>query len=462
MVCLADGFRSTRGKYKIRAIALSPEVRPDRGIDAKLHQGDIRPRKVNDVSTLPFYFEAIVFSPQFSVRISMSIQSSTNRTAVPGHMAGFGGNAGFSNLAISALAEGRGVRPALLAALTDLFVSRDDPDGEEINRFEDMVLQLLPDADAATRAHVAARLAAHPSAPIAVIDALLQADRACATILIEHCPRISQETLLDLASFGNEAEAAVLARRKKIDADIIDILSMRSETSVLCALADNPDAVQDQKVLARLIEAARTSDVIASILCKRVGDSRKITPLFLHASAAQRAEILRDAELASFTSSQLRRVATANPILIDWIIERGKKGLWGLVAQEIVRLTGFTRTTVDKMLRDPLGDGIAILLAAIGCPATKAIRLFLSCPPTISYSYDRVKALARVVDHMPAHAAYGLVHAIIGTPMETARPIHVPLSDPFAKEIPGRARTGLSAAKLPAPRQQRGNLRLQR
>ena len=353
-------------------------------------------------------------------------------------------------------------RPALLVSLTDLFVSRADPDGGEIARYEELALHLLKDADSTTRAHMAARLATHRSAPISVIDALLQSDRVCATILLEHCPRLSGDTLTALAESGTVDEAVALARRRNLDPELARMLSERTDAAVHAALAQNADVALDHHILPRLLECARTSGPLAKILCGRIDDCDAVTPLFLHASEEQRAEILRNAEFASFTSAQISRVETANEVLIDWLVEKGKNGLWGLVAQEIVRLTGFERGVVDNLLGDQCVDGLAILLAAIGCPATKAIRLFLSCNPQISHSYQRVRALAHVVEHMPAHAAYRIVHAIIGTPMESGRSRYVPMSDPTAKPMPGRVRTGLSAHQMPAQRTQRANIRLQR
>ncbi len=371
-------------------------------------------------------------------------------------------NSIFDNLPNQVLSKDGEVRPALFAALTDLFVSRENPGGEEISRYEDMALRLIGDADASSRAHAAARLALHKSAPITVIDALLLADPACATILLEHCARLSPETLLDIASWGTAEEAIALARRKGLEPDLAEILSHRVENGVLIALVENCDVSLSPAMFALMMNQARSSDELAGALCRRTGDSRLITPLFMNASPEQRAEIMRDAEFASFTSAQMKRVETASSTLINWIVERGRAGRWGLVAQEIVRLTGFQRNVVDKMLAHKSGDGLAVLMAAIGCPSPLAVRLFLSCPPEISHSYTRVKALAHIVEHVPAHAAYRLVFDIMGTPMETAQPKYVPLHDPKAAALPGRALSGLSASKLPVRRQVRNNLRMQR
>lgn len=369
----------------------------------------------------------------------------------------------FEKLASFARRNDDTLRPALLASLTELYVTGPEPNGEAIARYEDMALQLIPDADAATRAQVAAKLARHPLAPVTVIDALLLSDHVCATILLEHCTRLAPDRLFDIAASGSQAQALALARRRGIDPDIVDMLVLRGDEDVLCALAENSDVPHGDRLLGLLIARARHAKHLAQILCRRIEDTRILTPLFLSASPDQRKQILRDAEFADFTSGQIRRVSTANPVLADWIVERGKMGLWGLVAQEICRLTGFERATVDAMIADEHGDGLAILLAAIGCPANKTVRLFLSCPPAISHSVERVRTLARIVEHMPAHAAYAIVHAIMGTPMDSARKRHMPVADPLASPLPGRKLTGISSAvSLPPQRQASTRLRMQR
>lgn len=408
-----------------------------------------------------FTFNLNLSFPSNSTRVRPMSSANSSVTSAPRARSP---HSDFGNLASSALVDGSEVRPALLAALTDLFVSREQPDGEEIARFEDMALRLIGDSDAGTRAHVAARLAKSRFAPVSVIDALLQVDRACATILLEHCQRLSPELLSEIAQSGTAEEARILARRHDLDTALIGTLSLHEDDRVLVALVENPDAPIEGQILNRLMARARESENLARALCRRFSDSRIVAPLFLSSSAEQRAEILRDAEFASFSVAQLKRVETASDVLIDWIVARGRQGLWGLVAQEIARLTGFERKTVDRLLADEQGDGLAILMAAIGCPVEKAIRLFLACAPAISHSYPRVKALAHVVEHMPAHAAYRLIHDITGTQMDAPRrPVHVPLADPTAVATPSRPRSGLSAHQMPAPRALRKNpFRLQR
>jgi len=368
--------------------------------------------------------------------------------------------ADFESLAANALAQKPAVRPALLVALTDLFVSRECPDGEEIARYEDMALRLIADADSSVRAHVAARLSQSRFAPVSLLDALLHGDQVSATILLEHSDRLPAGLLEEIARTGSSAEARILARRDRLDAALADILSQRSDASILCALAENRSIALAGDTLKRLLEAARSSDELARLICARFSDPHIVTPLFLNASPEQRDQILRDAEFENYTGAQIHRVKIASETMIDWIIARGRQGHWGLVAQEIGRITGVERHAIERLLADERGDGLAVLLSAIGCPVEKAISLFLKCPPAISHSYPRVKALAEVVETMPAHAAYRIIDSIAGRRSETQRPArHVPLADPTASPTPSRARGGL-AQRPTVWRNGRENIRL--
>jgi uncharacterized protein (DUF2336 family) len=71
--------------------------------------------------------------------------------------------------------EGIDVRTPLLRVLTDLYVQEPAHTREEEQQYVELALRLLPDVDAATRSVVARKLKAYPQAPVAVLDAIVQA-----------------------------------------------------------------------------------------------------------------------------------------------------------------------------------------------------------------------------------------------------------------------------------------------
>ena len=177
---------------------------------------------------------------------------------------------------------------------------------------------------------------------------------------------------------------------------------------MLRALARQSAALEDAQTLSGLIEAARSDHELAQILFETCPDKSALGPLFLQAPPQARAIILDNAEAISFSAGSIHRVQLSNRTLNAWIIERARKGRWGLVAQELARLTKLPRAHVDALIADGRGEGLAVLLAAAGMPREDAVYVFLACPPAISHSCERVFAMAALMDRLPAFAALHL------------------------------------------------------
>ena len=61
--------------------------------------------------------------------------------------------------------RGIDVRPSLLRVLTDLYVQQKRHTADEERQYAELAVRLLPKVDVATRAAVAAKLAAYPAPP---------------------------------------------------------------------------------------------------------------------------------------------------------------------------------------------------------------------------------------------------------------------------------------------------------
>lgn len=326
-------------------------------------------------------------------------------------------------------------RPAVLVALTELFTSRKQPLGEEIARYEDMALRLIADSDAASLAHVAARLARHPPAPVSVIDEILKCGGVAASILLEHCPRIPDEALRAAATGPAEEPAAGVARRAGLATDILDLLSQRHETSVLRALALQPGAMDYPHLAARLVAAAQHDNEIAQTLFAACRTPAMLRPLFLQAPGKVRAAILATAEHGEFSSHQICRAKPTNTVLNGWMLDRARNGRWGLIAQELVALTGLPRAHVDQMMADGRGEGLALLLAAVSMPKEDAVRIFLHCQPEISHSFERVTALAGLLETLPAFVALNLAEQCVAPVAAGKRGAHMQSYDAGAGTV---------------------------
>ncbi|MGE3642735.1 MAG: DUF2336 domain-containing protein [Beijerinckiaceae bacterium] len=351
----------------------------------------------------------------------------------------------------------------LIRELTDIYVSRKSPTGAESLQYEDIACRLVPEADAPALAYVAARIASNPAAPVVLIDTLIKQHPACAKILVEHSSRVSPMHLLAFAEGEDPAMAAAVARRRKLSPALARALVERNDTLVLRDLASNPQLELTGVILDRLLENSRRDPVLARLLIARADDASSLAPLFSYASPEQRLQILSAAERQTFKAGDIKRIRLIGPALVNWLLKRNPARDWRRISRELARLIEQPAEAVEKLARDPRGDGLAILLAAAGMPEAEAVRFLLLCPPEISHSTKRVRALSRIVQNLPAHAARKLVGAIAGTQVETQpqhaphseavtarEPRYQPLTDIAARSLPGRAAPAPTPAHLPA------------
>jgi len=84
----------------------------------------------------------------------------------------FGAPPPLDSLLDLACRDGVDIRPTLLRVLTDLYVQKPTHTVEEETQYVELVLGLIDNVDAPTRAAVEARLSAYPAAPVAVLRRL--------------------------------------------------------------------------------------------------------------------------------------------------------------------------------------------------------------------------------------------------------------------------------------------------
>ncbi len=304
----------------------------------------------------------------------------------------------------------------LLRDLTDLFVSRRSPDGMAVLRYEDIACRLVASANSAARAYAAARISTHPYAPALLIEALLNSDPVCAKILAEHCARVAPKYLLQFAVHDDASYAAAVARRRKISPQLARVLAERTERAVLHELAANPQVVLGGDLLKQLVTKAKSDPGLARIITSRASDCILIAPLFLVASPKERQCIIRAAEHQNFPASAISGIKLVGPALVNWLGSRDPISSRQRIASELSHVICQPKETVEALLDDPGGEGLAILFAAAGMPLPEAIRFLLRCPAEISHSHKRLRRLAKTIEYLPAHVARWLIQAISESP----------------------------------------------
>jgi len=147
---------------------------------------------------------------------------------------------------------GADIRPALLAALTEIYVQRPSHSQEEDQQFCELVQRLVTDVDRPTRAAVAAKLIAYPAKPAVLLDILARHARP-EPDLADPQTATAGELAAWFAAAGSEERRLILL-----------ILDLAGEGVAAATGAMAPDAVRGLESLAM----QRRTDAFATHLAR--------------------------------------------------------------------------------------------------------------------------------------------------------------------------------------------------
>ena len=303
-------------------------------------------------------------------------------------------------------------RPAVLRALTDLFCLRLDPIDEEIERFRELALQIIPDAGPSTRLYVAAKLARHAKAPREVLAKLAENDPPCATLLLEHARNYPVDAQMEAALNGDRAAAVALASRASLTQPVSEALVARNDPHVTRALADNRTA----KITTAIVEAVKDDGRPDRIYAEKLqAKAPAIAPSpegFLAASAEKRASLIATARRASLGHAQTS--VLRDDALITQLMDNAIDRHWDKFASAIAVKITLREDVVIKLLNDAGGEPLSLMLSLIGVNEAEAIRILLCCETAIAHSYQRVRDLSLIAAETPATVAGALLFGMTG------------------------------------------------
>ena len=317
---------------------------------------------------------------------------------------------------------GLNMKPILLRVVTDQFVSQPRHPVSDIRQYEELARQLIQEADIPTAVAVARRLGAHPDAPPAVLDRLLDRHPDVAAALFATGAAVDRAKLTERAEWGSTAEAMAIAGRRNLDARTASALARRQETEVLCALAANTTAPLDAHAISFFLQRGRTDRELGRVLLARTDLAVDKSPLFLLANSEQRAEMLAVARRDDATArAEGRRPPQRD---LDALADLAAAQKWTLFAIEFAMRLGCDPRGVQEIIRDRSGEPLAVALAALGMEPADAARIFLSSEPDISHSFDRIRVLTRITSDLSPQAARRLISTMLGQSLPSEAPRH--------------------------------------
>jgi len=259
-------------------------------------------------------------------------------------------------------------RPALLRAVTDLYLQRPMHTPEDERCYTELALRLVDAVDISERAALAARLARYPSAPRPVIERLARDVIEVATPILERPTCLAPSEHKALAVGHNSV-----------------IASMVPATSPVQAPAEPSSAVRNRSASAEPCD---------------------LSELFYAAGAAERRLILMNLDYAALIPSAFPSTAARADI---WRLAAALQGDAETVTCALERMLGLSSSQARRIVNDELGEPMVVVAKAINLRVEVLQRMLSSSNPSRAQSADRRDALAALHSEISGAAARRLV-----------------------------------------------------
>jgi uncharacterized protein (DUF2336 family) len=231
-----------------------------------------------------------------------------------------------------------GGRKSLISALTDLFVSAENEQAEQISLiFGDIVMRVLGQLEAEARQTLARRVCAHAAAPHDLMVELAKDEIEVAQPVLETSPVLTAEDLARIASTESMEHMSAIAGRENVEEVVTRVIVSRGDNEILTKVAENQGAHFDESAFMRLVDRSRQYPAIQEALINRQdlpSDAARMLVPFLSSELAERVKSLgADSTLvqvmaeraAEEVASRARKVAEAKE-QADKLIKDVKSG----------------------------------------------------------------------------------------------------------------------------------------
>ncbi len=319
------------------------------------------------------------------------------------------------DLASSAESKPAEMRPVILRVITDLFVLHAQHTPQELHLYEEMADKLVDDADEATLAIVARKLARCADTPASILKKIRAQGGAAASEILLVDSQIEWRDLRAIAAGGGVEAACAIAGRKDLDREIAKILAGRPEREVARALAANaaaPLAVEDLRLLCA---RGREDPSLAQALLGRGELGLDHLPLYLSANSDQRRKLLEFTRTASLALVGRNEAATPLDDAACARLEAGalrqKRSSFALTLAEVM---GCDPICARKIVDDESGEALTLAFISIGLPQEIGARIFLIAFPRVALSAEIFRANMALFVSLPRRDAARIVAAITG------------------------------------------------
>jgi uncharacterized protein (DUF2336 family) len=274
-----------------------------------------------------------------------------------------------------------------------------------INAFEravtaDLLVEMLRESDQPERVRVAKRLSILADVPNSLVRLLIIDEVEVARPLIEDCEALPDSDLHFCARHGRSGHRVLLAGRKNLSSILSEVLVDSDDIQVIETLLKNSKASLSQQAIESVVAMSQDRPALIPLILRRAelrpssayvlfwwapsevrrlilsrfGVNREImqdmaSDVFAMAAAEKWQDAMSRKALQFIERRQRNREAIKKSpydSLEAAIADAAKTGMTRKMAEEISYMSGLKPATGAKLLRDPGGEGLAVLCKATG------------------------------------------------------------------------------------------------
>jgi uncharacterized protein (DUF2336 family) len=214
-------------------------------------------------------------------------------------------------------------RRELMRGVTDLFFSADQHPPSEMNLFDDVLVQLSGEMEAAVRGELAARMAAASAPPRQLIRRLARDESIeVARTVLQGSAALTDDDLLAVAHIRGQEHLRAISQRPVVSETVSDAIVRKGDDQTLGVLLRNEGAAFSRETEEAVVDrAAENPDLHEAVVRRRDLSPDLLNEMYFVVESRLRAEILDrnagidPAELDAALAAGRKRLATKDGAL---------------------------------------------------------------------------------------------------------------------------------------------------
>lgn len=318
------------------------------------------------------------------------------------------------------------MRRAALAEAGQLFLGKSPASPRQRQEFGEALASILPRLDVPDRAFLAERVAGLKEAPSYLIRQLA-ADPAPAVAapVLAASPLLADAELIEAAGKGGDDRLKAIAQRPALSKPLQAALIKSGSNPAIVALLQNKSFTLTSEILSTLIVRARSDDRIAGRLAARAdAPVAALAELFFALKTEGRLSLVHSlAKSAEHAPAEPDEQPAGEAALITAVRAGDRSG----VLRAFKTYWSLPETTVERVMRDPSAEALAVLCIGLGLSRAAYSTLVLLARDDGEAGH-RITAMLSQFERFPKNGARRLA-------LEWQR---APLSAPAAPQTPPR------------------------